>query len=882
MSPDLPTSPPAMQFTFGDNTNIRADVFGGNKYETNIYLLRAATGPPDWRVYRDLHRAPYRFLDSYDLLDAAIYTGREADVERLEGEVLTHRLVVLQGPVGVGKTSLLQAGLTPRLLARGYLVLAVQSYVDPLAALRSGLDQARHHIEIDLSQATDLSALVRAAQDSLARPVVLILEHFESFFSDPRLNAAGRERLRDMLADFRTAAFRYPASLIISIRQQAQGQLVYFQPAIPDIFHHVVALDLLTPSQARRAILAPLDGLQPPMVFDPRFLDERLLPDLATAGREDGAIDPPHLQIVCKALYDEARARGRQIIDADLYDRLGGKRGTLGSYVERTLSEEFPDAGRYDLARRLLKAMASPSGATTSLSLSAAAEQTGQPPHVVLDVLETLVRRSLIAVRAEQSFSLAHPAMVETVLRWFDRQEAEVRCAQDMLDRAWYDWLAWERMVCGDLAGNDSTGRDVARNDSATATRRRPAPLLSAARLPEVAACWSQLRIEPGQYALLLGSAAAAGADATIWVKALAQDEMGCCVVRDLQEGDAPAGRRRSAEQFARVLGIGESVHAANALGRAVIGPLPGAVRRAAAWALAALGADAVAQAFWPEGHGRRTPAQNWRLAQALAAMRAAGCRLPELPSLWLRIAVTFGDRIARWRAGRQAVAVEALGAALGAGLAYALRVAMMMLLAPYPAAHPYLLALAAGISAASLGFLLGGITVLLARFIAPVPHPGEPARPAWQTVSGITLGFILGQAAALPAEFAYASNFLPGPTHLIGRYVIGGGLLGLGMAIGFVWGERTGGRRSALASAVGGAALAGALIGALNWTTPQIGLPNLTTAGGPLPTIGQFALSAALLAAGLVGGWLLAQRIWWRWQMRAVGLLFGRADAAD
>lgn len=854
MSPDLPTPPQTTQFTFGDNTNIRADVFGGNKYETNVYLLRAATGPPDWRAYRDQRRAPYRFLDSYDLLDAGIYAGREADVERLEGEVLAHRLVVLQGPVGVGKTSLLRAGLTPRLLTRGYLVLAVQSYADPIAALRSGLEQAREHIQVDLSQATDLVGIVQAGQSSLERPVVLILEHFESFFSDPHLNAAGRERFRDMLAGFRTASFRYPTSLIISIRQQAQGQLAYFQSAIPDIFHHVVALDLLMPAQARRAILAPLEGLQPPLVFDPRFLDERLLPDLATAGREDGAIDPPHLQIVCKALYDEARARGRQIIDAELYNSLGGKRGTLGGYVERTLSEEFPDAGRYDLARRLLKAMASPSGETVPLSLVAAAEQTGQPPYVVLDVLETLVRRSLIAARTEQTYSLSHPTMVETVLSWSDRAEAEARCAQEMLDHAWYDWEAWDRLN----------------------TRDRPVPLLNPARLPEIAACRSRLKIEPEQYALLLRSAAAAGADATSWVMALAQDEAACRVVRDLQERVAAPGRDEPAGRFIRVLGIAEGVVAPNILGRAAVGPLPGDVRCAAAWALAALGPDAVTKAFWPEDHVRRTPAEIWRMVQALAAMRAAGCRPPALLPLWLWIAVALGDRIMRLRAGWQGVAVEALGAALGTALAYALRVAMMMLLAPSPALHPYLLALAAGLSSASLGFLLGGITVMVARFIAPESRSGESSRPAWQTVAGITLGFILGQVAALPAEFAYASNFLPGPLPLIGRYLVGGGLLGLGIGIGFVWGERRRGRRTALITAMIGGAVAGALIGALNWMTQQIGLPNLTTAGGPWLTIGQFALSAALLAAGLVGGWLLARRIWRRWQLRALGPLFG------
>ena len=175
MCPDLPTPPGAAQFTFGDNANIRADVFGGNKYETNVYLLRAAVGPPDWRAYRDQKRAPYRFLDSYDLLDASIYAGREADVERLEGEVLAHRLVVLQGPVAVGKTSLLQAGLTPRLLARGYLVLAAQSYADPVAALRDGLAQARDQLQVELGQAADLVGIVRAGQASLDRPIVIIL-----------------------------------------------------------------------------------------------------------------------------------------------------------------------------------------------------------------------------------------------------------------------------------------------------------------------------------------------------------------------------------------------------------------------------------------------------------------------------------------------------------------------------------------------------------------------------------------------------------------------------------------------------------------------------------------------------------------------------------
>ena len=715
--------------------------------------------------------------------------------------------------------------------------------------------------------------IVRAAQASLGRPVVLILEHFENFFTEPSLTVAGRERFRDALRDFRDAMFRYPTCLVISIRQQALGQLAYFQPAVPDIYHHVVALDLLLPSQARRAVLAPLEGLQPPMVFDPRFLDERLLPDLATSGREDGAIDPPHLQIVCKALYDAARTQGQQFINADLYDSLGGKQGTLGGYVDRALSEEFPDAARYELARKLLKAMASPSGQTMPLSLATAAEQTGQRTDAVLGVLEVLVRRSLIVARAEQTFGLSHPTMIETVLGWFDRLEAETRCAQDTLDHAWYDWLAWDRL--GDPLPADA--RQAQPAQTVGTDRDQPAPLLNPARLPEVAACREHLRIEPGQHALLLRSAAGAGADAAPWIQTLTADQATRSVVADLQQSGAASGRERPVRQFARVLGVTQSVEGQNILGQAAIGERSGEVRQAATLALASLGSDAVAQAFWPPGGGQRPLSESWRTAQALAWMRASGCRLPELPSLWLRVAVSVGERLARFRADWGGIAAEMLGAALGVAAAYVLGVAMQWSLNPLPTAHPYLLALAYGLSSASLGFILGGLTVLVARFLAPDPWTGQTARPAWQVVAGITVGFVVGLVVAYPAELAFAGNLLPEAKSVLGRYLLGGALMGLGIAVGFIFGDRKG-SRVAIAAAMVGAMCAGLTIGALNRIAPWVGLPNLTTVGGLQQTLLQYALYGALVGAGLVGGWLAARHIRSRWQMRQVGALFSRS----
>ena len=378
------------------------------------------------------------------------------------------------------------------------------------------------------------------------------------------------------------------------------------------------------------------------MVFDPKFLDKQLLPDLATAGRDDGAIDPPHLQIVCSILYHEARARDQHFIDADLYQSLGGKRGTLGSYVDRTLSEEFPDATRYQLARRLLKAMASPGGEPVALSLAEASQEAAQPPDAVLGVLEILVHRSLVFARAEQTYGLSHPIMNETVLGWFDRKEAEARCAQDALDHAWYDWLAWDRLEQSGADGSVKVG-NRARPGRERAQAASPVELPD--NWPRLHLRCGSLKIEPGQHALLLRSAAAVGADTAPWVENLAADPAAAALARDLQAGGAPAHAEKPAGQFARVLGMSSDDAAENALGRTAIDGGPADVRQAAALALASLGSDAVAQALWPQQPVRRTLGERWRMAQALAWMRAAGRRLPELPSLWLRGAVSIGDR---------------------------------------------------------------------------------------------------------------------------------------------------------------------------------------------------------------------------------------------
>src|SRR5256714_1445872 len=73
---------------------------------------------------------PYKFLDYYTEQDARLFFGREQEVEAICSQILAHRSFILHGRSGVGKSSILRAGLTPKLKAQHHLGFVIRSFTD--------------------------------------------------------------------------------------------------------------------------------------------------------------------------------------------------------------------------------------------------------------------------------------------------------------------------------------------------------------------------------------------------------------------------------------------------------------------------------------------------------------------------------------------------------------------------------------------------------------------------------------------------------------------------------------------------------------------------------------------------------------------------------
>jgi tetratricopeptide (TPR) repeat protein len=281
--------------------------------------------------------------------DRARFFGRPEESKQLYLRVLSVPLLVQFGRSGLGKTSLLQAGLFPLLRQRPFLPVMVRLHAagDSLAAavvqsMKRACDA--EGLEFAPGDTTGLWELLKTTAvwrgDFLLTPV-LVFDQFEEVFT--LRDAAFRAQLATELgalasgiAPPRATASSAPphVKIIISLREDYLGALEEFAAAIPGLFHERLRLGPLGENAARDAIIRPAQlnaapgeepYWSPRFVFDPAALDAVIEDQKG----KSGVIEPFQLQLVCR--YAEAMARqkaraGEEEVTLTLAD-LGGVRG---------------------------------------------------------------------------------------------------------------------------------------------------------------------------------------------------------------------------------------------------------------------------------------------------------------------------------------------------------------------------------------------------------------------------------------------------------------------------------------------------------------------------------------------------------------------------
>ena len=383
-------------------------------------------GPQAPRTWR-----PYKFLDYFGPEDADLFFGRDQEIAQLQRQFHAARSLIVYGESGTGKTSLIRAGLLPRLSPETYVPVYVRALQEPTRAIKDEvIRQLRvdeRHLELPLARFLD------AETAHLHKTVVVILDQFEEFFL--RFPPEVRQRFQQELG----ACLATPLDVhfLIVLREDYLVALAEFLPTLPDLFTHAMRLTRLTQAQALAAAVEP--GRVCGLTMDAMLMEEVILPQLDEAGQ---GIAPPLLQIVCHGLYEHAQTAGRSTIGQEEYAALGDIRTVLETYLDDTLR---PFGAEQPQARAVLKALVSAEGTKRASFVEEIVART-QTTGMALEApaTEAIVRRLMqgrlvraLDVEGQPRYELAHEFLVSTISAWIAASERELTKILELIDRAY-------------------------------------------------------------------------------------------------------------------------------------------------------------------------------------------------------------------------------------------------------------------------------------------------------------------------------------------------------------------------------------------------------------------------------------------------------------
>ncbi|HEU0337515.1 MAG TPA: AAA family ATPase, partial [Gaiellaceae bacterium] len=377
--------------------------------------------------------SPYKGLAPFgdSDLDALLFFGRERDCEIVVANLIAARLTVLYGPSGVGKSSLLRAGVARALreLSEEPLVVVFSAWGgEPARALADALAAAA-----GIEPGGPLVDAARRAVEARG-DVYLILDQAEEYF----LYHGGGDRFADELAAVATEPLR--VNVLLSVREDALAKLDRFKARIPHILGNYLRLDRLDRAAGEAAIVSPLGRFAElggaSAAAEPALVAAVL--DQVEAGRiEDGlggvggteangraaGIEAPYLQLVMERLWDVERGAGSAALRASTLGELGGAHRIVADHLERAI--DVLSAEQQALAARLFRQLVTPSGTKIAYDADDLADYAGAPADSVRPVADALAASRILRRDDRGRYEIYHDVLAGAVLAWRARFEEE-------------------------------------------------------------------------------------------------------------------------------------------------------------------------------------------------------------------------------------------------------------------------------------------------------------------------------------------------------------------------------------------------------------------------------------------------------------------------
>jgi WD40 repeat protein len=411
---------------------------------------------------------PYVGLTYFTEEYVDFFFGRDNESALIIGNLRASRLTLLYAESGVGKSSVLRAGVVAGL--RGFAArerpgsgaprlvpVVFKAWSErPIAGLVRELGEAiRPYLEdADFPELPedDLEAALEAACEALGSTVLVILDQFEEHFLYARETPE-----RELVAAQIARCINRPnlrANFLISIREDSYAELGdLFRGKVKNVYSNFLHLDFLSRAGGREAIERPIERLNErrpgaePFGVEPALVDAVL--DQARRSEGDERIETTYLQLVMRRLWKEETEAGSHVLRLETLERLGGVEAIIGSHLDRAMEGDADSPGLTPgqrlIAARIFRHLVTSGGTKIALTAGDLAEFSELPVDRIEPVLRHLsssqlniLRRVVFQEDSEPRYEIFHDALSEPIREWrikiereeSDRERAEKEAAE--------------------------------------------------------------------------------------------------------------------------------------------------------------------------------------------------------------------------------------------------------------------------------------------------------------------------------------------------------------------------------------------------------------------------------------------------------------------
>ncbi|MDH3244278.1 MAG: CHAT domain-containing protein, partial [Saprospiraceae bacterium] len=404
-----------------------------------------------------LPESPFRYFQWFREEDAAIFHGRGKEIRQLYDKIVDRSVATvihLYGRSGVGKSSLLAAGLLPRLKSEQ------EVYYSRADTKTSGLDT----LAILFNCAPDCTAIIQSwltEEKETGRPITIILDQFEraaqsAVDSSTHEEAAGdlhqpqtsEDPFMDFAQELSSTIDRPAGKLILSYRKEYLAEIedrfitakVEYQKQFLDELdwlgiHEAISGISNDPATAKKYHLTVENGLSDRIAYDLQ--------------RGENLLIAPVLQVLLSKMWDEVRNGEKEpFFSLETYQRLRNEGILLDDFLKERIENVraiYPDEVNSGLVYDILMFHVDSKGASQSRLVDELLARYGHVGSKLRSIVSELENQYLL-VTLESAAGIRHSLLAHDVLaplirHSYEESDYDGQRARRILNHRLEDWL---------------------------------------------------------------------------------------------------------------------------------------------------------------------------------------------------------------------------------------------------------------------------------------------------------------------------------------------------------------------------------------------------------------------------------------------------------